>query len=170
MLPTLRAGDMLLIDESAYKNTLPQRGDIVVFAPPIQTTGDFIKRIVALPGDRLRIHHGTVYVNGKAVREAYVQERASYELEIRNYGIYTDYASDGKLQPLARDAANIPPRTQWTAPDRIPSDCYFVLGDNRNDSMDSHIFGFAQSGGSFASGPIAGKPARISGNVVKILR
>jgi signal peptidase I len=60
--------------------------------------------------------------------------------------------------------ANIPPRDKWTAPDRIPAGCYLMFGDNRNNSEDSHVWGFAQTGGTFYSGPRAGGRASFTGH------
>jgi hypothetical protein len=56
----------------------------------------------------------------------------------------------------------------WTAPDRIPPNCYLMLGDNRNDSEDSHIWGFAQDAGTFATGPRAGERAGFTGRAVVV--
>lgn len=153
MLPTLQQGDVLLVNEFAYRWHLPARGDIVVFRPPIPSSSDFIKRVIAVPGDTLRIAGGTVYVNGKALNEKYIAEQPNYQLQIKNYGIQVDNG-DG-LQPLARNEADVPPRAMWQASDRVPAGFYFVMGDNRNDSDDSHIWGFAQLRGRFAAGPLA---------------
>lgn len=153
MLPTLQRGDVLLVNEFEYRWHAPARGDIVVFKPPIPSSSDFIKRVVAVPGDTLRVTGGIVYVNGKAVTEKYLAQPASYQLQIKNYGIQVDNG-DG-FQPLSRADADIPPRAMWQASDRVPAGFYFVLGDNRNDSDDSHIWGFAQLRGRFAAGPLA---------------
>jgi hypothetical protein len=56
----------------------------------------------------------------------------------------------------------------WGAPDRIPPNCYLMFGDNRNDSEDSHIWGFAQNHGTFASGPRAGERAGFTGRAFLI--
>jgi signal peptidase I len=153
MIPTLQERDVLLVNEFAYRFGTPHRGDIVVFRPPIESTDNFIKRVIAVPGDTLSITGGRVYVNGKAVDEPYIAQAPEYNLVVKNYGIYVD-TGDGYV-PLDPTRANIPPRSQWQAPDRVPNGFYFVMGDNRNDSDDSHIWGFAQLHGHFAGGPLS---------------
>jgi signal peptidase I len=158
MEPTLQINDLLLVNEFEYRLHKPNHGDIVVFRPPIETSNDFIKRVIGAPGDTLRVHNGIVYRNGEALNEPYIAQRPNYELEIRNYGVYVDG------QALDPALANVPPKDQWQAPDRIPAGCYFMMGDNRNNSEDSHIWGFSQPGGTFASGQEKGKPASFTGH------
>ncbi len=158
MEPTLQIHDVLLVNEFEYRFSKPHEGDIVVFEPPIPTTNDFIKRLIAGPGERLRVHSGVVYRDGVALREPYINQRPSYELEIKNYGIYVDGTP---LDPLS---ANVPPKDKWQAPDRIPAGCYIMMGDNRNNSEDSHIWGFAQLTGTFAAGPQKGRKAGFTGH------
>jgi len=158
MEPTLQLHDVLLVNEFEYRFTKPHEGDIVVFPPPIISSNPFIKRAIGLPGDRIRVHRGVVYRNGAAMNEPYVADRPNYELEVRDYGIWVD---GGKLDP---SLANVPPREKWSAPDRIPDGCYLMFGDNRNNSEDSHIWGFAQLGGTYASGALAGQRASFTGH------
>jgi signal peptidase I len=158
MEPTLQIHDVLLVNEFEYRFSKPHRGDIVVFPPPIQSPNDFIKRVIGAPGDQLRIHGGRVYRNGVALVEPYIAQAPAYELEIKNYGVYVDG------QPLDPQNANIPPKSDWQAPDRIPDGCYFMMGDNRNNSEDSHIWGFAQPNGKFIAGPNQGQKAGFTGH------
>jgi signal peptidase I len=78
MLPRLQDQDLLLINKFAYTKLGSMmgdqihRGDVVVFRYPRDETKSYIKRVIALPGDRLRIDHGTVWLNGKALKESYV--------------------------------------------------------------------------------------------------
>jgi signal peptidase I len=153
MVPTLQQRDVLLVNEFAYRFGTPHRGDIVVFRPPIESSENFIKRVIAVPGDTLRISGGKVYVNGKQLAEPYIAQPPQYDLQIKNYDIYVDTGYG--FEPLSRTQANIPPRSLWRSPDRVPSGFYFVMGDNRNDSDDSHVWGFAQLRGTFAAGPLA---------------
>ena len=158
MEPTLQVHDVLLVNEFEYRFHAPQHGDIVVFPPPIESSSDFIKRLIGAPGDTFAIHKGVVIRNGQAVDEPYIKEKPAYELVIKNYGIYVDG------QALDPQSANVPPRSQWQAPDRIPDGYYFMMGDNRNNSEDSHIWGFAQLHGEFAAGMLKGHKAGFTGH------
>jgi len=106
---TFQNGERLLVNKLAYKFSAPQRGDVIIFHPPIPSTSPFIKRVIGLPGERVEIENGAVTVvkpDGRTIilDEPYIRESPNY-----------DYTS-----------AVIPPNE------------YFVLGDNRNDSEDSH--------------------------------
>jgi signal peptidase I len=140
MVPTLRVRDVLLVDEIAYRLHPPHDGDVALFIPPVFSGGnDFVKRIIGVPGDSIAIGDGTVTRNGVALREPYENEPPNYDLAIRNYDIYVNGS------PLDRHKAGVPPPALWQRPDRIPRDFYFVLGDNRNYSDDSHVWGFVKA-------------------------
>lgn len=157
MVPTLQERDVLLVNEFAYRFAAPRRGDIVVFTPPIASSSSFIKRVVAVPGDTLRIQSGHVFVDGKQIKEPYIAQAPDYNLVVKHYGVYVDNGNG--MEPLDPTQANIPPRSMWQSADRVPNGFYFVMGDNRNDSEDSHVWGFAQLQGHFASGPLAKTPS-----------
>jgi signal peptidase I len=113
MLPTLQINDRLIVDKLGYHFKNPQRGDVVVFSPTDtlekQNFHDaFIKRVIGLPGDKVEVKDGRVFINDKPLEEDYIADRPQYQ-----YGPVT-----------------------------VPQDQYLVLGDNRNNSYDSHYWGF----------------------------
>jgi len=166
MIPTLEIHDVLLVNELEYHLHPPSSGDVAVFMPPIDSGGNaFIKRVIGVPGDTIRIGGGIVYRNGQPLIEPYENQSPRYDLDIHNYGIYVDGVA---LDPRQAD---IPPRAMWQAPDRVPRGFYFMLGDNRNYSDDSHVWGFAQFAGKFAAGPLArrGSQASFAGRAFMIL-
>jgi signal peptidase I len=163
MAPTIKTNDELLADESAYDKSPPERGDIIMFTPPIPSKNQFLKRVLALPGDTLVIHDGLITVNGKPLPKLFPPMHPNYELKISQYQLLVDG------QPLSREFADIPMRAQWSAPGRLPARCYFLIGDNTNNSEDSHIWGCAELTGKFTTGPRKDEAVGDVGKVVKIV-
>ncbi|MBL1209334.1 signal peptidase I [Geminocystis sp. GBBB08] len=113
MEPTLLINDRLMIEKMSYRFHEPKRGDVVVFnaTETLQKEGyqdAFIKRIIGIPGDQVKVRNGKVMVNNQVLRETYIKEAPNY-----NFGPVT-----------------------------VPENQYLVLGDNRNNSYDSHYWGF----------------------------
>ncbi len=105
MKPNFQEGERLVINKVVYKLHEPERGDVIVFHPPNNRQADYIKRIIALPGETVEVNGGVVYINGYPLDELYkVKELPKYTLTER----------------------------------KVPENDYFVLGDNRNNSNDSH--------------------------------
>ena len=118
MLPTLVEGDHVIADNLHYRYKEPRRGDIVIFKYPEDETKEFFKRIIGMPGDTIQIKNKTLYINEKAVDD-------------REYTVRLDPGIiDGEKNP--RD--NFGPTV-------VPEQSYFVLGDNRDQSLDSRYFG-----------------------------
>ncbi len=113
MLPTIQLQDRLIVDRVFYKYDTIERGDIIVFSAPVasEEDKDLVKRAIGLPGEKLEVKDGAVYINDKVLNEPYVVEPADY-----NYGPVT-----------------------------IPDDSYFMLGDNRRYSKDSHVWGYVSA-------------------------
>ncbi len=113
MLPTLEIDDRLIIEKISFHFRKPKRGDVVVFSPTDALKEQnykeaFIKRVIGIPGDVVKVENGTVFVNNQKLTEEYIYEPPNYQY---------------------------PPVT-------VPKGQYFVLGDNRNNSLDSHHWGF----------------------------
>jgi signal peptidase I len=148
MEQTLLIGDYLLVDKfcyggnSGWNRLLPyrriRRGDIIVFHYPVNPAQDFVKRVVALPGDRLRLINKRVFVNGVPLREPYTQ----YNDKLSN--VYLDDFPQTSSPALEVDAKwwKEMPKLVEDHQLIIPEGHYFVLGDNRDDSRDSRFWGF----------------------------
>lgn len=146
MEPTLLVGDFLLVSKQAigfdeHSGILPgttiHRGEIVIFHYPVDTSMHLIKRVVAIPGDHVRLRDNHVYINGSPVDEPYAVYRPSPPDAFRdNFPHLTSTNPDVnpdwwiRMRTLVDNGELI-----------IPADSYFVLGDNRNDSEDSRYWG-----------------------------
>jgi signal peptidase I len=114
MYGTLDDNDYLIANKIDYRLHPPQRGDIIILRPPTDNSKDFIKRVIALPGEKLLIRDSTVYINGHRLDEsAYLPEQWT---TLNNW---PGDGSDGRV---------------------MKANEYFVMGDNRNRSQDSRIF------------------------------
>jgi len=144
---TLLIGDYLLVDKLRYgggsfsDHIIPyqpvRRGDIVVFHYPVNPSQHFVKRVVGLPGDRVRLIQGKVYVNGNPLTEPYVRHSAFYPDLYRD-----DFPQLTNAQEeTASWAAQM---KKWVENKQliIPEGSYFVMGDNRDVSSDSRYWGF----------------------------
>lgn len=139
MLSTLQIGDHLLVNKFIYglkipfSGTLlmpfktPGRGDIIVFRYPEDRTIDYIKRVVAIPGDKIEIKDKKVYINGVATEEEYAQfsDNNIIPINLRDPRIYKTGPNKDNFKPLT-----------------IPEGKWFVMGDNRDNSYDSRFWGF----------------------------
>ena len=129
MIPTLSIGDHILVNKFLYGIKLPftdaiivpvsspRHGDIIVFKYPEDESKDFIKRVVGTPGDVIEVRNKEVYVNGARVDDPRVQH------------------TDREIQPNKRD---------HFGPVTVPPGSYFVMGDNRDQSLDSRFWGFVK--------------------------
>lgn len=114
MVPTFHTEDYILTDKVTYRFSNPTRGDIIVLKNPRDENQDFIKRIIALPGDSLKIEEDQVYINDLLVQELYLPT-----------GTLTRSGN------FLHDGEGV----------KVPANQYFVFGDNRNASSDSREWG-----------------------------
>ncbi len=117
MYPTYKDKEYILTDKISYKFRSPERGEIIILKSPKNPDIDFIKRIIGLPGDKIKIADGHVYVNDGELSETYV-----------GAGIDTPVFPGGFIQENVEVI--------------IPPEHFFVMGDNRPGSSDSREFGF----------------------------
>jgi len=115
MYPNFHDGEYILTDKISYRLGEPKRGDVVVFRAPRNEEYDYIKRIVGLPGDTIRIDGGRIFLNNSLINEAYLPK--------------DHITSAGGFIKAGQIAT-------------VPKEQYFVLGDNRNHSSDSREWGF----------------------------
>ncbi len=83
MYPNFHNGDYIIVNRLAYRWAEPQRGDVVVFPYPNDPDEDYIKRVIGLPGERIAIYAGKVYINGQALEEIYVSEPIRLDMSER---------------------------------------------------------------------------------------
>ena len=163
MEPTIKVGDRLLAFKLSYDLKLPftdisllnwgvaKRGDIIVFKYPQNPDIDYVKRVVGLPGDHLKVLENVLYINGKA------QEREDYN---KDRTILTDITNAPEQKDLFRE--NLEGLEHWVMQDKptslyygmsrkypadgeetiVPENSLFVMGDNRDNSTDSRSWGF----------------------------
>jgi signal peptidase I len=111
MEPNFHDKEYLLVNKIGYTISTPKRGDVVVFKFPGELDQKYIKRVVGLPGDTIEIKNNGVYVNNQKLLESYI--------------------------PVTTQTAPLVNQTKWTVKDKE----YFVMGDNRENSNDSRVWG-----------------------------
>jgi signal peptidase I len=157
MVPTLLVGDYLFVSKFSYGYsryslplglplipgrifyTEPKRGDVAVFKLPADNKTDYIKRIIGLPGDRIQVKHGLLYINGEPVKRERI---ADYEIHnqlgsVTRVAQYIETLPNGRKHPIIERSDNGP--LDNTGVYVVPPDHFFAMGDNRDNSQDSRV-------------------------------
>jgi signal peptidase I len=191
MLPTLENGDLILVNKYEYGIRLPvidrkildvgspRRGDVVVFRYPVDPSVDYIKRVVGLPGDVVEYRDKVLSINGEPVKRVrdgdyYEPDRAVYVGQYReqlgdvSHRILLNVQAPQDLMPITRfpdfqACSYLPDGVRCT----VPAGHYFMMGDNRDNSLDSRYWGFVPDrnivGRAFFIWMNFGSPSRICG-------
>ena len=114
MMPNFQDAEYLLTEKVTYYTRNPERGDVVVFMPPVSTTDEYIKRVIGLPGELVLLKDSHVYINDKLLNEPYLKDSV-----VTTGG---SFLGDDKEY-------------------KVPDGQYFVMGDNRPNSSDSRYWG-----------------------------
>lgn len=148
MIPTLQIHDHILVKKFAFGLKLPfaqdwlaiwsppQRGQIIVFRYPPQPDVFYVKRLIGLPGDKIEMKKGELYINDILQEKKLVEEDSFEEVDQFNYYLesqhYTRYFKDQSMQNFG--------------PVKVPPHNYFMMGDNRDQSADSRFWGTVPEG------------------------
>ncbi len=155
MIPTLLVGDYLFVSKFSYGyskhsfpfsmgpfegrifKTDPERGDVIVFKLPTDNKTDYIKRLIGLPGDTIRMQDGRLFINGELIERTKVDEYAyNDDMGMVHRPVrYTETLPGGKSHVILEEGDNR--RFDNTPEFKVPAGHYFMMGDNRDNSLDS---------------------------------
>ena len=157
MVPSLLIGDYLFVSKYSYGYsrhslpfsvplfdgrllfTEPERGDVAVFKLPRDNRTDYIKRIIGLPGDRIRLERGVVYLNGEPVMRQRIEDYRERIPEANGYAIaqFIETLPNGRAYRVIEftEGGGLDDTQEYV----VPADHYFALGDNRDNSQDSRV-------------------------------
>jgi signal peptidase I len=159
MIPTLLVGDYLFVSKFSYgysKHSLPfsvpvipgrvfesepERGDVIVFKLPSDTSQDYIKRVIGLPGDTVQVTEGRLYINNKVVERERIEDYILTDGSGRSAAVpqYIETLPNGRVHRILELFGDNGPSDNTEA-FTVPDGHYFMMGDNRDNSADSRAF------------------------------
>jgi signal peptidase I len=159
MIPTLEVGDHIFVSKFAYGLSIPftntkvlqlaepERGDVIVFKYPLDPTTDYIKRVVGLPGDVIEMRQEELYINGHPIQRQRVPRPCHYVDVAHGSGIADEHDCELWMESLGTKKHQIiqeprPGGARDFARTVVPAGHIFVMGDNRDNSSDSRVWGF----------------------------
>ena len=160
MEDTVLIGDHMFVDKLSYSPHGPlsnwllpytdvKRGDIIVFKFPVNPKENYVKRVIGVPGDRIHLVNKELFLNGRKVNEPYVVHKTAYIDSYRD-----NFPADPNTR-LADPAYRMLSENVKDGEVVVPDNCYFAMGDNRDNSLDSRYWGFVPRDN------IVGKPAIV---------
>ena len=160
MYPNLKVGDYLFVSKYSYgfsRHSLPfslplipgrifynepKRGDIVVFKTPDDNRTDYIKRLIGIPGDLVRIESSEIFINGTKISRNFKNNGKYKSFDVQK--IRETLPGGASYDVFEFDKVFLGLNTNDFSEIKVPSDSFFVLGDNRDNSQDSRFIGFIQ--------------------------